>query len=160
AARLRALEAGAEARAVVHVAGVVHDVTATPAAGGAAVVLTLRDRSTRDLRAGRRASALEAVAAVLSRRARADELAPQGLRPGIAALGASAAGVGLVDGDFLELLGTAGYPGPSDRWRHLPLDSPTPLAEVVRTGAPVLLASRAEALERFPVMAEASLPQH
>jgi PAS domain S-box-containing protein len=71
----------------------------------------------------------------------------------VEALGADAGALGLVDDDDIVLVSDRGYRvEDAERWRRFPIDGPGPLAEAVRTGAPVLV-DRAEAWERWPEVA-------
>ena len=68
-------------------------------------------------------------------------------------LGANAGNVFLLDTDNRELLNLAvlGYEPEIERWaRRLPLDGPTLVAEVARSGAPILLSTWEERIARYP----------
>ena len=76
---------------------------------------------------------------------------------GSAALSASAAAVVVIseDGKNLSVIGSMGYP-PSvlARWQQLPLTSPLPLAEAVRTHQPVWIESPEERAKQYPSLAD------
>ena len=68
-------------------------------------------------------------------------------------LGANAGNVFLLDTDNRELLNLAvlGYEPEIERWaRRLPLDGPTLVAEVARSGTPILLSTWEERIARYP----------
>ncbi|NTU85426.1 MAG: PAS domain-containing protein, partial [Chloroflexales bacterium] len=74
-----------------------------------------------------------------------------------AALGARSGAVVLLseDGQALEVLETTGYPpGLVERWPHLRVDMPIPLAEAARSGQPVWAESPAELATRYPRLLE------
>ena len=59
------------------------------------------------------------------------------------------------DGQFLEMVGTTGFPEAAlDGWRRFPVSSQTPLAEAVRSGQPVWPETSARRVERYPHLAE------
>jgi PAS domain S-box-containing protein len=71
----------------------------------------------------------------------------------VEALGADAGSLGLVDDGDIVLVHDRGYRVEDvERWRRFSVDGPGPLAEAVRTGAPVLV-DRVEAWERWPEVA-------
>jgi serine phosphatase RsbU (regulator of sigma subunit) len=66
--------------------------------------------------------------------------------------GASAAVVGIVEGDAVRIAAAHGYPeGYLDPWQTFPLEAGTPMADVIASGEPVYCASREERDERWPV---------
>ena len=76
------------------------------------------------------------------------------------ALHADAAVVLLLDdtGGTLELAAEVGYPRERvDQWKAVPLEAEAPLAEVVRTSAPMFFAQREALLRRYPHMTGRSL---
>ncbi|WP_320785214.1 SpoIIE family protein phosphatase [Streptomyces sp. CRN 30] len=78
----------------------------------------------------------------------------------VRALGGCAGGVYLRSGTpgLLRVAVLAGVPGPLFRpWWQLAADRPFPVADVHRTGAPVVLADAAETMRRYPQLA-AGLP--
>ncbi|MEI7645047.1 MAG: PAS domain S-box protein [Chloroflexales bacterium] len=59
------------------------------------------------------------------------------------------------DGQILELLGTKGYSAEaSERIRQMPVGTPNPLADVIRSGSPVWVESPAEIAARYPIVYE------
>jgi PAS domain S-box-containing protein len=104
-----------------------------------------------------RMARLQRLTASLATATTTDEVAGIVLDEGIAALGAWAGSLALVDRDQggLTIARAVGYPAPLlDTWRHVPIESSTALAEAARTGLPILLGSRAAILERYPGLAE------
>ncbi|HVK06162.1 MAG TPA: GAF domain-containing protein [Armatimonadaceae bacterium] len=84
-----------------------------------------------------------------------DEVVAASVDQGMAILGARAGLVALVapDGQHLEIVRTRGFDeAVIGRWRRIPLGAPLPLCDVVRTAAPLLLASRADWEDRYPAM--------
>ncbi|MEH2265627.1 GAF domain-containing protein [Nostoc sp.] len=76
----------------------------------------------------------------------------------MAALGASSALVALVNENKteLEIVRAVGYNQDLvDTWRYFSIDSPSPLAEAVRTGQPLWAESRQNRIARYPHLAEA-----
>ncbi|HWB22483.1 MAG TPA: SpoIIE family protein phosphatase [Gaiellaceae bacterium] len=64
---------------------------------------------------------------------------------------ASAAVVGLLDGDFVKLAAAVGYPeGYLDRWAAFPLEAGTPMADVIASKEPLYCSSREERDQRWP----------
>jgi len=52
---------------------------------------------------------------------------------------------------FLELIGTYGYPDElTDPYKKIPLWSPLPITDAVRTGKPIVLTSVEEMVEKYP----------
>lgn len=89
-----------------------------------------------------RTQRLARVTAELSNALREDEVAEVVIREGVRELGASTAGLWRVDSDRRQLvmLRTHNYPqGSMEQVRRVPLDADLPVAESVRTGAPVWL---------------------
>ena len=98
---------------------------------------------------------LHAVAASLSRARTPREVAEAILEQGLAALGAEQGAVvaHAGDGETLETLGTAGYPADlTAPYFRFPLAAAVPLAETVRTGAVIIVASPDEAAARYPAL--------
>ena len=78
------------------------------------------------------------------------------LSAGVPALEAEAGMVCLrsQDGRSLETVGVVNIPAEVvATWRSFPLESPVPMAEVVRIGEPILLGSLEEAAQRYPLLA-------
>jgi signal transduction histidine kinase len=103
-----------------------------------------------------RTERLQRLTAALGAALSPAEVAQIILHQGLPAVGASAGAIALRsnDGASLEMLQVLGYPEELIApWQHVPLSSATPFAEVVRTGQPVLLESRAEGVLRYPALA-------
>ncbi|MDQ3369773.1 MAG: ATP-binding protein [Myxococcota bacterium] len=85
-----------------------------------------------------------------------DEVSRSVIDTGVAALGASGAGLWLLDrdGDVLRLLGASPPELAADRWATVPLASELPLAQVVRTNQPVVIDSLADYRARYPASFE------
>src|SRR4051794_1020610 len=99
-----------------------------------------------------RITRLHALTSALSAALSADDVAHAIVTHGMAATGASCGVLGLPERDALLLghrhrFGSAGSAPP-----RVPRDAAAPMPEAMRTGAPVLLASRAAWLERFPAI--------
>ncbi|MCW5313301.1 AAA family ATPase [Nostoc sp. KVJ3] len=76
----------------------------------------------------------------------------------MAALGASCALVALLNENKaeLEIVRAVGYNQDLvEAWRYFPIDSPSPLAEAVRTGQPIWAESKQKRIARYPHLAEA-----
>ncbi|HEX9369378.1 MAG TPA: PAS domain S-box protein, partial [Roseiflexaceae bacterium] len=100
-----------------------------------------------------RADHLQRISSALSEALTPAEVAEVVLSRGIAALGSQAGTIALLNdaGDTIELINTRGYPAElGDHWKRFALTTATPLAECVRTGAPVLVDSLAALQERYP----------
>jgi K+-sensing histidine kinase KdpD len=103
-----------------------------------------------------RASRLEAVAIAVGRELRPREAAEAVLREGLAALGAGAGVVGVLDeaGDVITVVSGIGYPDSTlEKYRHFPLSAPFPLSEAVRLREPIVLHSAEEIRTRYPTLA-------
>jgi len=107
-------------------------------------------------RAADRTARLQRVTAAFAEAITPGQVTQVVMKEGVAALGASAGSLALLrDEDrALEVLGSVGLPERvSESWRRFSLDAPVPLTEAVRTGLPVLVASREELGSRFPWLA-------
>ena len=98
-----------------------------------------------------RVTRLHGLASALNAALSAEQVAQAIITHGMAATGASGGVLGLVSRDELVLVHHHRFGGAADAPRRLGLDAPAPMPTAVRTGAPVLLASRAAWLEHFPV---------
>ncbi len=113
-------------------------------------------------RAAERIARLQAVTASLSQALTTDQVAAVVIEQGVAALGAYAGAVFLVDaeGQFLELAWIAGYEasrlGP---WSRFPLAADVPLAEAVRSGEAIWLEDASEYALRYPQLASTHEPR-
>jgi PAS domain S-box-containing protein len=119
---------------------------------GASVIardITERHRS-REL-----AERLQEVTSELSREASEEAVIGVILDRAIAALGAQAGAVALVEGDEIEIAGAAGYTDAGlTGWRRFPLDADVPMTEAVKTGAPVWVSTAEELTTRYPALAD------
>jgi K+-sensing histidine kinase KdpD len=100
-----------------------------------------------------RLTELQAVTAALSRARTSAEVAAAVLDAGRRMVGASAGAVYVLDpsGANLRLLDAVGYePVDLDRWRVMPMDTPAPAAEAVRTGTAIFAAAADGYRARFP----------
>jgi PAS domain S-box-containing protein len=149
-------------------AGAWHDIHAYPAEGGGLAVffrdVTAEQRAQQErerlLAAERAARAaaerLQTTTAALAAALTPDQVSAVIADAARAAVGADAAGVGTVsaDGRVLVYRAMRGFP---DAWNRAydgtRLDADSPLAEAVRTGAPVYLETPAEWEARFPALA-------
>lgn len=105
-------------------------------------------------RASERAARLYDVSVALTGASTPEQVAAVVLDQGVAALGASGAGVLLAgDRDRLHVTGTVGYDEAIvDRLRHESPDAELPAAYALRTGTPVWLESPEERDLRFPAL--------
>ena len=102
-----------------------------------------------------RIARLEAVSAALVEALTPAEVATVVVEQGVAALEAHAGViVRRADDATLEVIGAQGYPAAAlDPWRRFPLAAPIPLAEAVRTAAPIWIESRAALEAGYPAVA-------
>lgn len=114
-------------------------------------------------RATARTARLQEVTSALSEALTPEQVVDTILTQGVAATGAGAGVVVRIHpGDqVFEILGTIGYEEEwVQPWRRFPLSAPVPMAEAVRTGAPVLLSSAAERRSRFPAYGVTASPAY
>jgi serine phosphatase RsbU (regulator of sigma subunit) len=97
-----------------------------------------------------RITRLHALASALSAALSADEVAHAIVTHGMEATDASCGVLGLPDHDELLLAHRHRFGNAASAPPRLPRDASAPMPEAMRTGAPVLLGSRADWLERFP----------
>ena len=103
-------------------------------------------------RARRRIEQLQAVTAAFSGALTPTQVAAVVVEQGAACLDAQTSTVYLVSADHttLQLVRSIGYVNEiPDEWARMPLDASYPVAEAVRTGKPVFVATHAEWRERF-----------
>ncbi|HXC25115.1 MAG TPA: ATP-binding protein [Gemmatimonadaceae bacterium] len=96
---------------------------------------------------------LQALTAALSISSTTNEIAEAIVTNATAVLGAAGTVVALLspDGEYLELLRASHMPDTiRDAWHRFPVSVSVPLADVVRTGEPLFLESRAEWTARYP----------
>ena len=113
--------------------------------------------------ASARTARLQTLSAALASALTPNDVAATAVREGVAAVGADAGVLVLLspDGRSLGVIEAAGYePGVVEPWRQFPLDAPVPLADAVRTGQPVIIASVAERLRRYPMVDRGVRVQH
>jgi PAS domain S-box-containing protein len=106
--------------------------------------------------AAMRTSRLQALSAALAAALTPNDVAVAAVREGVAAVGANAGVLALLtaDGRSLEVVYSEGYEAQRvAHWRRFPIDAPAPLAEAVRTGEPVVIASGDDRDRRFPGLA-------
>ncbi|HEX2069618.1 MAG TPA: GAF domain-containing protein, partial [Actinomycetota bacterium] len=105
------------------------------------------------LRAASRTVVLQAVTAALSEAITVSDVVRVVLERGSAVLGASGGLVAMLeeDGGRLKVVGATGYSDDLlDKWQTISMGDATPLAEAVRTGAPVFVQTRADWESRYP----------
>src|SRR2546428_1379178 len=101
--------------------------------------------------AGRRLARIHSLTAALSAAATPADVARAVLEVGVPAAGASGGTLYEVSGDALLLVGQSGHsPDMEERIRRIPLSRAVAPVEVVRTGEPIFLRSRAEASALLP----------
>jgi len=119
--------------------------------------IELHATARRALRAATRLARLQEVTAALAGTRSAAAVADVVLRQGLAALDAQAGSLALLTpgGVALEIIAAVGYaPEAVHAYRQFPLEAPLPLADAVRTGAPILLPSAAAWAARYPGVEE------
>jgi PAS domain S-box-containing protein len=103
-----------------------------------------------------RVSRLQRVTAALAQAGTPDEVLETLVQEGVEALGASAGSVAVLGGDgtTLDVARAAGYPDALlEAFRRIDLGADVPLAEAVRTGAPVVCGDLDELARRYPHLA-------
>lgn len=106
-----------------------------------------------------RVSRLQDLAAALASAGAVEEVAAAAVRMIQLAVGARAASFCCLDDDddddIVKVVGSIGYTEDVlEEFASFDRNAPVPLAEAIRTGEPVLCGTRAEALERFPDLAD------
>ncbi|MDQ1648331.1 MAG: hypothetical protein QOG60_388, partial [Frankiaceae bacterium] len=104
---------------------------------------------------------LQQVATELGRAGTVDEVAEVVVSHAAEVVGSGLATVSLlVDPDTLEIVKTRGVSaGALDRWRRYPVADDLPSGFAIRSGEAVVLADRAETMERFPcLLTESAMP--
>ncbi|WP_392481869.1 AAA family ATPase [Nostoc sp. C110] len=105
-----------------------------------------------------RIARLQSITAALSESLTPTQVSEVIVEQSMAALKASSALVALLNENKteLEIVRSVGYNQDLvDAWRYFPIDSPSPLAEAVRTGQPAWAESRQNRIARYPHLAEA-----
>ncbi|MEH2390106.1 MAG: AAA family ATPase [Nostoc sp.] len=108
-------------------------------------------------RALERIARLQSITAALSESLTPAQVSEVIVEQSMAALGASSALVALLNENKteLEIVRAVGYNQDLlDTWRHFAIDSPSPLAEAVRTGQPIWGQARQNQIARYPHLAE------
>ncbi|HEX6105807.1 MAG TPA: GAF domain-containing protein, partial [Gemmatimonadales bacterium] len=103
--------------------------------------------------AAERSARLLALTSALATDLTAREVAATTLAQALPALGARAGSFFLVSAgsDALEMVQCEGYPADVvEQWRRIPLQGAIPLADAVRTAAPIFLQDRPDWAERYP----------
>ena len=112
----------------------------------------------RERRAGNRLHRLQAVTEVLARAMTPEDVAKATVAAAIEALGSDAGGLTVrADDDptvLRVLVGSALDEPAEEGWRQHAFDRPAPGPEIVRTGRPIFIETRAELLARFPIVRE------
>jgi len=106
-----------------------------------------------------RMARLQSVTAALAGAVSGDQVAEIIIREGVAALGALEGILCLTsdDGRWLQIVREVGLPSSTlNEWHRFSVDGPFPLSEAVRTGKPVFIENRAEAVARFPQIRDAN----
>jgi PAS domain S-box-containing protein len=110
-----------------------------------------------------RARRLQRVAELLAEAVTPQQVLDAILTEGVRAAEAHAGAIGVLadDGETVELLAQRGYdPGVMAGWERWPLNTPTPMSEVIRTGEPLFISSLAERNEQFPALADVGQQGH
>ncbi|MEH1886237.1 AAA family ATPase [Nostoc sp.] len=105
-----------------------------------------------------RIARLQSITAALSESLTPAQVSEVIVEQSMAALRANSALVALVNENKteLEIVRAVGYNQDLvDTWRYFSIDSPSPLAEAVRTGQPIWAESRQNRIARYPHLAEA-----
>jgi GAF domain-containing protein len=104
-------------------------------------------------RAASRTARLQALSAALASSLTPNDAVTAAVREGIAAVGADAGLLVLVDpgGTALEVMDARGYDSSKiERWRRFPLDTKVPIADAVRSGEIIVVESGEERERRYP----------
>lgn len=142
---------------VVGVVSVSLDVTARAGAEQARTA-QLDDARRQAVRLADRNARLVRVSELLGSARTPQEVAAHVLQQGIEALDLDAGGIAVAAGGRLEVLGSTGYePEVVATYEALPLEAPTPLTDVLRTGRPMRTGSQAELVGLYPDLPHSSL---
>lgn len=112
--------------------------------------------------AAERASRLLTITAALSRALTPERVAELVLEGGMAVTGAQAGHVALIDalGEELRLLASAGRSEiAAEGWERIPLSLDAPVVDAVKRGELIVVANRAELVERYPAVAAMATPE-
>jgi len=105
-----------------------------------------------------RTARLQRITAALSEAITPQQVADVVVNQGISALGANAGSVALLaeHGSYLKVVQATGYPqSVLEAWESFPVTAAVPLAETVRTGKPIFIASPEALAASYPHLAEA-----
>jgi|GEM_PF-1112818 len=106
-----------------------------------------------------RMARLQTVTARLAQTVTPSQVAEVMIEQGVAALGACAGSLALLNetDQTLDIMHSIGYPPEFvEGWQQFPLDTPAPMTEVVRTGKAIWLESPEVRTQRYPALTEAS----
>ncbi|MFV9505033.1 MAG: ATP-binding protein [Oscillochloridaceae bacterium umkhey_bin13] len=112
-------------------------------------------------RTATRLAQLQEVTAALSEALLPEQVAEVIINYALRTLGANAAAVRLLNTEqqSLELIQSHGFSAEVvAQWRHIPLESDTPVAEVARTGEPLFFPEQHIAVERYPLIRSMTEP--
>jgi len=112
-------------------------------------------------RSASRTGRLQTLSAALASALTPNDVASAAVREGVAAVGADAGLLVLVDpaGTTLEIVESRGYDARQvEWWRRFPLSIQAPLSDAVRSGELVVVANAAERVARYPVLDGGDLP--
>ncbi|HSC50906.1 MAG TPA: ATP-binding protein [Gaiellaceae bacterium] len=104
-----------------------------------------------------RARRLQRVAELLAEAVTPEQVLDAILTAGVRAAEARAGAIGVVgeDGTTVEMLAQLGYrPEVMENWTTFPVDAPTPMSEVIRTGRPIFISSLQERNRLYPALAD------
>ena len=111
-------------------------------------------------RAATRIARLQRITSALSEALTPEQVVRVVFDHGLVAVGARAGTVVLTseDGATLRVIGASGHPAEIlEKWKAFPIGTQVPIAEAVRTGRPVFVASPAEAAAKFPGMTRSTV---
>lgn len=132
--------------------GICSDVTDQKASEAAMRLAEQQAREAAEFSANR-ISRLQGITSALSEALTPQQVGQVVIENSMSALGALAGVVTTVsdDGQYNDLLAYSGYSaGLMANWQHIPIDTPTPISEAVRTASPLFIESAAQLAERFP----------
>jgi len=110
-----------------------------------------------------RARRLQRVAELLAEAVTPEQVLDAILTEGVRAAEARAGSIGVVseDGERIEMLAQIGYPPEvMANWQEFPIDAPTPMSEVLRTGEPIFISSVKERNRLYPALADQGQEGH
>ena len=107
-------------------------------------------------RSAGRTARLQTLSAALASALTPNDVATAAVSEGVAAIGADGGALVLIepDGQTLEIIASRGYDQRQvERWRRFPLSADVPLADAIKSGGLVVVASPEERLARYPNIA-------